>query len=184
MATLISASFIRRSRITRLWTFLPSLPASGLSLMPKVTLMVGGSIGCEGRASITSGWHSVSATVALAMPAIVTMSPASATSIGVCVRPRNAMILLMRNCSSRSPSRDSAFSVSPALAVPASTRPVSRRPRKASAPSVVASIWNGSSARVICLGGWTCFRIRSNSASMFLRSPSSVASAQPPMPEA
>ena len=171
--------------MTRLCTFLPSLPASGLSLMPKVTLMVGGSIGCEGRASITSGWHSVSATVALAMPAIVTMSPASATSIGVWVRPRNAMIFadaeLLR---SRSPSRESAFSVSPALAVPASTRPVSRRPRKASAPSVVASIWNGSSARVICLGGWTCFRIRSNSASMFLRSPSSVASAQPPMPEA
>ena len=45
MATLDSASFISRSRITRDCTLLPSRPASGLSLMPKVTEIVGGSIG-------------------------------------------------------------------------------------------------------------------------------------------
>jgi hypothetical protein len=45
IATLVSASRIRRSRMTRDWTLSPSRPASGLSLMPKVTEIVGGSIG-------------------------------------------------------------------------------------------------------------------------------------------
>ena len=170
--------------MTRDWTLLPSRPASGLSLMPKVTLMVGGSIGWAGRAVSTSGAASVSATVALLMPAMVTMSPATASSMGVWFRPRKARTLEMRNCSIRSPSRAIALSVSPARAVPASTRPVRMRPMKGSAPSVTASIWNGSSLRSSCFGGWTWRTIRSNSADRSFRGPSSASSAQPPMPEA
>ena len=90
MATLLSASFIRRSRMTRLCTFLPSRPASGLSLMPKVTVIVGGSIGCAGRAVSTASAQIVSATVALDMPEIDTMSPARASSMSCWARPRKA----------------------------------------------------------------------------------------------
>ena len=50
--------------------------------MPKVTLIVGGSIGCAGSAASTARSAMVSATVALAMPARLTMSPASASSTG------------------------------------------------------------------------------------------------------
>jgi hypothetical protein len=50
--------------------------------MPKVTVIVGGSMGCAGMAVSISSAQSVSATVALVMPARVTMSPASASSIG------------------------------------------------------------------------------------------------------
>ena len=53
IATLLSHSFNNRSLITLLCTFLPSLPAKGLSLMPKVTVMVGGSIGCAEIGSST-----------------------------------------------------------------------------------------------------------------------------------
>ena len=161
MATLISASFIRRSRITRDWTLDPSLPAKGESLIPKVTEIVGGSIGCAGRATSTETSHSVSATVALDMPASVTISPASATSIGLCDRPRNARIFDTRNCSILSPVRLSALIVSPARNVPASTRPVRMRPINGSADKVVASIRNGSERCAICLGSGTCATIRS-----------------------
>ena len=82
IATLVSASRISRSRMTRLWTLSPSRPASGESLMPKVTLIVGGSIGWAGIGAPTATSVMVSATVALLMPARLTMSPASATSSG------------------------------------------------------------------------------------------------------
>ncbi len=182
MATFDSASRSSRSRITRDCTLLPSRPARGESLMPKVTLMVGGSIGWAGSGASTSGAQMVSATVALPMPARVTMSPATASSMGVWVRPRKASTLEMRNCSTRAPSRPSALTVSPARARPDSTRPVSSRPRNGSAERVVASMRNGSAARASCAGGGTWRRIRSNSAAMSRRGPSSVSSAQPLMP--
>ena len=155
IATFVSASFIRRSRITRDCTFLPSRPARGLSLMPKVTVMVGGSIGCAGIASPTERSQMVSATVALVIPAMLTISPASAISIGAWARPRNARILVTRNCSTLVPSRDKDLTVSPVRKVPASTRPVKMRPMNGSAPSVVASMRNGSSRFWICLGAGT-----------------------------
>ena len=129
IATLVSASRISRSRITRLCTLSPSRPASGESLMPKVTLIVGGSIGCAGSASETAKSARVSATVALAMPARLTMSPASAVSIGVRARPRKARIFETRKRSISAPSRASAFSVWPVRTTPVSIRPVSSRPR-------------------------------------------------------
>ncbi len=66
--------------MTRDCTLSPSRPASGLSLTPTVIEMVGGSIGSDGRASVTSRAHRVSATVAFDMPAMATMSPASTPS--------------------------------------------------------------------------------------------------------
>ena len=184
IATLVSASSIKRLRITRLCTFLPSRPARGLSLIPKVTDMVGGSIGKEGRASLISGAQMVSATVALVMPASDTISPATASSIAVCDRPRNARIFVQRNCSILLPSRDRAFTESPALRRPVSTRPVRMRPMNGSAPSVVASMEKGSWAFSACLGDCTWRTINSNKAERSLRGPSSSSSAQPARPEA
>ena len=66
--------------MTRDWTLSPSRPARGLSLTETVMEMVGGSIGWAGRGSVTSIAHRVSATVALDMPAMATMSPASEPS--------------------------------------------------------------------------------------------------------
>ena len=46
--------------------------------MRKVIDSVGGSTGCAGSGDSTDGSHSVSATVASLMPAMATISPASA----------------------------------------------------------------------------------------------------------
>ena len=141
--------------------------------------MVGGSIGRDGIESTTSGAQIVSATVAFVIPAKETMSPATASSIPVCCSPRNANILVQRNCSIRVPSRDNALTVSPAFKRPVSTRPVRIRPMKGSAPNVVASIENGSLTFSICFGLFTWLKIRENKASSPLRGPSSSTSAQP-----
>ena len=80
MATLRSASLSSRSRMTRLCTLSPSWPANGPSLMRNIMASVGGSIGWARNGVSTAGSHSVSATVAWVMPAMATMSPASARS--------------------------------------------------------------------------------------------------------
>ena len=80
----------------RLVTLSPSRPASGLSLTEKVMVIVGGSIGWAGIASVTDGSTIVSATVALDRPANATISPACASSTGTRSRPRKARILVMR----------------------------------------------------------------------------------------
>ena len=152
--------------------------------MPNMTEMVGGSIGCAGIASFTEVSASVSATVALVIPAMVTMSPATASSIGCWDRPRNARILVQRKFSIFLPSRDSACRESPVFRVPASTRPVRIRPMNGSADSVVASMRNGSSFAASCFGGSTCFTTSSNSAVRSLRGPSSSVSHQPERPDA
>ena len=131
-----------------------------------------------------AGSHSVSATVALLMPASVTMSPASATSMPVEVSPRKASTLDTRNRSSTSPSRLSALAVSPARTVPDSTRPVRMRPMNGSAESVVASIRNGWPLLAAWRGSGTWRTMRSKSASRFSLGPSSSMSAQPERPEA
>jgi uncharacterized protein with von Willebrand factor type A (vWA) domain len=59
-ATLPSASRNRRSRIMRLVTLSPSVPASGESLTRKVMASVGGSIGCADQRRSTSGAQMVS----------------------------------------------------------------------------------------------------------------------------
>ena len=77
--------------------------------MPKVTVMVGGSIGCASIASVTETSANVSATVALVMPAMETISPGSAKSIAVCSRPRKPKILVQRKFSIKVPSTDIAL---------------------------------------------------------------------------
>ena len=89
--------------MTRLCTLSPSVPASGESLTRKVIDRVGGSIGWACSGSLTSGAHSVSATLKLGRPAMATMSPASATSIGVRSMPRKARILETRPVSTSLP---------------------------------------------------------------------------------
>ena len=68
--------------MTREVTLSPSRPASGLSLTEKFIARVGGSIGSDGSASVTSGAQIVSATVVSARPATAMMSPARASSVG------------------------------------------------------------------------------------------------------
>jgi hypothetical protein len=73
--------------MTRLVTLSPSVPASGESLTRKDMVTVGGSIGCAFIGSVTDGSQNVSATVPFDRPAMATMSPACASSIGWRSRP-------------------------------------------------------------------------------------------------
>ena len=113
---------------------------SGLSLMPKVTVIVGGSMGWACSGVSTAKAQSVSETVALLIPASETISPASASSISCGARPRKACMRVTRNCSIFWPNRVSAWMVAPTFKLPLSTRPVKMRPTKGSLPNVVASI--------------------------------------------
>ncbi len=85
-------------------TLSPSVPASGLSLTMKLIVTVGGSIGWAFIGSVTSGAQKVSATDPLETPAMATMSPATASSIGWRSMPRKARILETRPCSTTEPS--------------------------------------------------------------------------------
>ena len=115
--------------MTRLCTRSPSWPANGPSLMRNIMASVGGSIGCAAKAVSTDGSHSVSATVAWLMPAMATMSPASARSTAVRSNPRKASTFVTRAVSISEPSRRSALMVWLGLISPELMRPVSRRPR-------------------------------------------------------
>src|SRR6516164_2269012 len=128
-ATLPSASRRSRSRITRLCTLSPSVPASGESLMRKVIAKVGGSMGCAGSGSVTSGAQIVCDTVASGSPAIATMSPADASSTPVRSRPRKASTLVTRLCSISCPLRSSTLTPWLGLTAPELMRPVTMRPR-------------------------------------------------------
>ena len=85
--------------MTRLVTLSPSVPASGESLTRNCMVTVGGSIGWAGSGPSTLGSQKVSATVPLTMPAMATMSPASASSTGMRSRPRKPSTLETRPCS-------------------------------------------------------------------------------------
>ena len=89
MATLVSASAKRRSRIIRDVTLEPSVPANGESLTPIVIAIVGGSIGVDLIGSTTEISHKVSETEAFSSPAMETISPALASSTGTLSTPRN-----------------------------------------------------------------------------------------------
>ena len=115
--------------MTRLVTLSPSVPASGLSLTEKVIDSVGGSIGCACSGSTSSGLASVSATLNFSRPAMATMSPATASSIGECSMPRKARIRDTRPCSTKSPLRSSTLTGALVLIEPENTRPVMIRPR-------------------------------------------------------
>ncbi len=113
----------------RLVTLSPSVPASGELLTMNDIDTVGGSIGCATSGVSTLRSQKVSATVPLLRPAMATMSPASASSIGVRSMPRNARIFEIRPCSITLPVRSSALMLWFGLMVPEVMRPVMRRPR-------------------------------------------------------
>mmetsp|Transcript_15064 Transcript_15064/g.25495 ORF Transcript_15064/g.25495 Transcript_15064/m.25495 type:complete len:310 (+) Transcript_15064:905-1834(+) len=150
MDTLDSASAFRRSPSLLPVSWVPSRPASGLSLTPKVILMVGGSMGLAGRGVSTVRAQIVSETVAEGSPAIDTMSPTFASSRIKRAMPWRENILVMRPSTSLSlaspPSHVSAFTRSPTLMLPEVMRPVSRRPMKASRSIMVTSMRNSSFA--------------------------------------
>ena len=115
--------------MTRLVTLSPSVPASGLSLTEKVIDSVGGSIGWACSGSTSSMLHRVSATLNFSRPAMATMSPATASSIGVRSMPRNARMRETRPCSMRSPPWPSTLTGALVWIEPENTRPVMMRPR-------------------------------------------------------
>ena len=115
--------------MTRVVTLSPSVPASGESLTMKVIDTVGGSIGWALIGVSTDGSQKVSATEPFTRPAMETMSPGMASSIGVRSRPRKARILVMRPVSTSVPSPDSTLICWFGLAEPETTRPVMMRPR-------------------------------------------------------
>ena len=80
--TLFCASKINLSLICVLVNFFPSEPARGELLTVIFIDIVGGSIGVALIGSFITKSQIVSATFAFSSPAIITMSPASPTSIG------------------------------------------------------------------------------------------------------
>ena len=90
---------------------------------------VGGSIGWAGSGSSTVGSQNVSATVPFTMPAMATMSPASASSTGMRSRPRKPSTLETRPCSTTLPLASSTLKAWFGLTVPDVMRPVTMRPR-------------------------------------------------------
>ena len=116
--------------MTRLVTLSPSVPASGLSLTEKVIDSVGGSIGWAVSGSTSSGLHKVSATLNFSSPAMATISPATASSIGHArSMPRKARIRDTRPCSIASPWRSMTLTGALVWIEPENTRPVMMRPR-------------------------------------------------------
>ena len=128
IATLLSASRNRRSRIMRLVTLVPSRPAKGLSLTAKRIDKVGGSIGCAWIGVVTEVSAIVSATVATAKPARLMISPARASSTGTRSSPWKVISLEARPVSTTFPSELSAWIGWLSLTTPELTRPVRMRP--------------------------------------------------------
>ena len=83
METLPRTSFSRRALIWRLVTNLPSRPASGEVLTPKVMRRVGASTSRRGSGRGSPGSVSVSPMVTSGRPATLTMSPAVACSMSM-----------------------------------------------------------------------------------------------------
>ena len=88
MEMLVFNSRIRRSRIAREVTCLPSLPASGPSLIENCICTVGGSISTNGSGCTSGEPASVSPISTLSMPAATpTMPPAVPPSESCVARP-------------------------------------------------------------------------------------------------
>ncbi len=163
-ATLPSASRSRRSRMTRLCTLSPSWPASGPSLMRKVMVSVGGSIGCAGSASRHLG-------IAERVGDGRLGQPGDGDDVARLRRPRSGGA---QGRGSRAPWRrghgrsschrgDNAFTAMSGFTDAERMRPVRMRPRNGSASIVVASMRNGPPST---LGGATCFSTLSSSGAM------------------
>ncbi len=70
-------------------TNFPSLPANGEVLTLKIIEMVGSSTLMRGSGRGSAAESSVSPMLMPSMPASATISPAEASSIGVCFKPSN-----------------------------------------------------------------------------------------------
>ena len=88
--TSFSVSRIRRSRIWREVTNLPSRPAKGLSLTEKVISRVGAPILTKGSASAAPRAQTVSPMVTSPMPLMAMMLPAPAVVTGTRLSPSNS----------------------------------------------------------------------------------------------
>ena len=128
-ATLDISSLVRRSRIWRLVTYLPSWPAKGEVFTWKFMVSVGSSTPRNGSASGLTGSAKVAPMVKSSMPVTETISPAAASSISTFSSPWNARtrpIFALRGAAS--PAR---MITSWALRiVPRRMRPTAIRPRK------------------------------------------------------
>ena len=161
IATFDSASRISRSRMTRLCTLSPSRPASGrvvdaegdadrrrvdrLRRQRRGDREVGEGVG-DGRLGHAGEADDVAGL--------------GASRSAVRARPRKARIFETRKRSiSRAVAGERLQRSGRCGRVPLSMRPVSSRPRKGSAASVVASIAKGSPVRASCAGGGTWSRI-------------------------
>ena len=121
-ATFCSSSRIRRSRIWRLVTYLPSRPAKGLVLTEKVMRTVGCSTSIGGRGRGSSMSVMVSPMPTASMPETAMMLPAWTTSRASRLRLRKVKTSLTR-----------ALTVLPAAftwatAMPGRSEPLLRRP--------------------------------------------------------
>mmetsp|Transcript_29883 Transcript_29883/g.68530 ORF Transcript_29883/g.68530 Transcript_29883/m.68530 type:complete len:271 (+) Transcript_29883:711-1523(+) len=131
-ATLRSSSFIRRSRITREVSCLPSRPAIGDLLTPKVMRTVGSSMAMGSSGIGVSGSVSVSPILMLSKPDTTTISPADASVTGVrpsASKTKSSAILVFLPGSS--PGRASTACV-PCLTRPEVMRPMPSLPLKSS----------------------------------------------------
>ena len=86
-ATLVSNSLSKRSRSCLEVTNLPSRPAKGEVLTPKVIFIVGGSISTGGSLIGFCVLVIVSPMCTSSNPAMATMSPATASSLSTCFKP-------------------------------------------------------------------------------------------------
>ena len=130
-ATSFSSSRIRRSRIWREVTYLPSLPANGESLTEKVISTVGSLILTKGRGCTLLGSQIVLPMEISGRPANATMSPAWALSIGS--RPlalkSNSLVMRPLMCTSGLCQSQTWIGL-PTLMTPFCTRPTPMRPTK------------------------------------------------------
>mmetsp|Transcript_37020 Transcript_37020/g.80642 ORF Transcript_37020/g.80642 Transcript_37020/m.80642 type:complete len:332 (+) Transcript_37020:203-1198(+) len=166
MDTFDSASAFSRSPSLLPVSWVPSRPASGLSLTPKVILMVGGSMGLVGMGASTVIAATVSVTVASGIPAMDTMSPTLASSRMARLMPCRVKSLVtrpsVRGAAPSSLVQMSAFTRSPTRTWPELTRPVRRRPMKLSRSIMVTNMRKSDSTTP--LGGGTFSTTASSSA--------------------
>ncbi len=142
--TLPTSSASSRLRTSRAVSFLPLSPASGAVLMPIVIEMLGSSMVMTGSGRGSSGSASVSPMVISGMPAMATMSPGPACSIGT----RSSASVPSSSVSftrSMVPSARHQATSWPFFIVPLWTRHSASRPRYGDASRFVTCACSGAS---------------------------------------
>ena len=127
-ATLVSNSRIRRSRICREVTKVPSWPAKGESFTEKVICRVGSSTLIRGKACGSSAKVTVSPMLASAKPATATILPALASFSSTRLRPSKprSFVILPLTIAPVSFTKAACW---PALITPLWMRPITMRPK-------------------------------------------------------